>query len=105
MPAPAPPPRLILRFADVQAAVPDAAAAEPGAPADAAEDAGLVAAELALEAPDGEPAETPVDVDDDDAAHPAASTLAASSGTASSAFFTRGSNHEGDYRAVTVICD
>jgi len=98
MPAPAPPPRVILRSADVQAAVPDEAATElealaEAAPVDAAEDAALVAEALVLEAPDGELAEVPVDVDDDDddAAHPAASTPAASSGTASSAFFTRAS--------------
>jgi hypothetical protein len=96
MPAPAPPPRLTLRSADVQAGVPDAVAAELLAPAEAAEDAALVAAApvpaagleaLALEAPVGELAAAVVDVDD--AAHPAASTPAASSGTASSAFFTR----------------
>jgi hypothetical protein len=97
MPAPAPPPRLTLRSADVQAGVPDDAATEVLAlgvlapevlePVEAAEDAALVADALTLAAPDGELAETAVD--DDDAAHPAASTPAASSGTASSAFFTR----------------
>jgi hypothetical protein len=87
MPGPAPPPRLTLRSADVHAGVPDAAATVVLAPAEAAEDdedAALVAEALALEAPDGEPA-----VGVDDAAHPAASTPAASSGTPSSAFFTR----------------
>lgn len=77
----------------MQAGVPDAAATELLAPAEAeveaAEDAALVAEELVLPAPDGELAETAVDDVDDDAAHPAASTPAASSGTASSAFFTR----------------
>jgi hypothetical protein len=97
IPAPAPPPRLTLRSADVQAGGPDAAATEvlapevpaPEAPApvEAAEDAAPVAGALALAAPDGELGETADDVDD--AAHPAASTPAASSGTASSAFFTR----------------
>jgi|HubBroStandDraft_4_1064222.scaffolds.fasta_scaffold1216604_1 hypothetical protein len=103
MPAPAPPPRLTLRSADVHAGVPDAAAAEVlalgvlapvealapevPAPVEAAEDAALVAGALALAAPAGELGEAAVDVDD--AAHPAASTPAASSGTASSAFFTR----------------
>ena len=81
-----------MRSADVQAGVPDAVAAELLAPAEAAEDAAPVAAEvaleaLALEAPDGELPAAVVDVDD--AAHPAASTPAASSGTTSSAFFTR----------------
>jgi hypothetical protein len=89
MPAPAPPPRLTFRSADVQAGVPDAAATELLAPAEVAEDAALVAPALVLEAPDGELAETAVDDVEDDAAHPAASTPAASSGTASSAFFTR----------------
>jgi hypothetical protein len=87
MPAPAPPPRLTFRSADVQAVAPDAAATELLAPA-AGEDAALVAEVLALDALGGELAGTLVD-DDDDAAHPAASTPAASSGTASSAFFTR----------------
>ena len=101
MPAPAPPPRLTLRSADVHAGVPDAAtevlapgvlapvealAPEVLAPVEAAEDAALVAGALALAAPAGELGEAAVDVDD--AAHPAASTPAASSGTASSAFFT-----------------
>jgi hypothetical protein len=45
---------------------------------------------LALEALDGEVTETAVDVDD--AEHPAMSTPAASSGMASSAFFTRSPN-------------
>jgi hypothetical protein len=98
MPAPAPPPRLTLRSADVHAGVPDAAGTEVLAPAEAGEDAALVAEAPALDAPaldapalgalDGEVAGTAVD-DDDDAPHPAASTPAASSGTASSAFFTR----------------
>jgi hypothetical protein len=87
MPAPAPPPRLTVRPADVHAGVPDAAVTEVLAPAEAAEVAALVAEALALAAPDGELAETAVDVDD--AAHPAASTLTASGITASSAFFTR----------------
>ena len=96
MPAPAPPPRLTFRSADVQAGVPDAAATEELAPADAAADAAPVAAALALEAPDGELAGTEVDDDvDDEAAHPAASMPAASSGTASSAFFTRLPSHRG----------
>jgi hypothetical protein len=77
-----------LRSADVQAAVP--AAAGELAPADEA-----APAEEAPVAPDdgldeelaGELDEAAVDVDD--AAHPAASALTASSGTASSAFFTR----------------
>jgi hypothetical protein len=86
MPAPAPPPRLTLRSADVHAGVPDATATEVP-PAEAAEDAALVAEAVALEAPDEEPAAAAVGVDD--AEHPAASTPAASSGTASSAFFTR----------------
>jgi hypothetical protein len=92
MPAPAPPPRLTLRSADVQAGVPDAALL---ALAEAAEDAAPVAAApvpaaVALEAADGELGAAVDDVDDvDDAAHPAASTPAARSGTASSAFFTR----------------
>jgi hypothetical protein len=107
MPAPAPPPRLTLRSDDVQAAVPDAAATELLALAEADEDAALVAEALAPEvldeALDEELAETPVDDDDDDAAHPAASTPAASSGTASSAFFTRASYRVGDYRSVTVV--
>jgi hypothetical protein len=95
MPAPAPPPRLIVSSADVQAGAPDVAATEPAALAEAdadaadADDAALAAGALALDVPDGELAETPVGDDDDDAAHPAASTPAASSGTASSAFFTR----------------
>jgi hypothetical protein len=96
MPAPAPPPRLTLRSADVQAGVPDATAPEvlapaeapAAAPVEAPEDAALVAEALALAAPVGELAGV-VTVEVDDAAHPAASTPAASSGTASSAFFTR----------------
>ena len=104
MPGPAPPPRLTFRPADVQAGVPDAAAAELLAPAAAAEDAALVAEELVLPAPDGELAETALDDVDDDAAHPAASTPAASSGTASSAFFTRLPSGRGK-RSVTVVGD
>jgi hypothetical protein len=99
MPAPAPPPRLIFKSADVQAGVPDAAAPDPVAPAEA--DAAPVAVALALEAPDGELAEVAVDVDDEE--HAAASTPAASSGTASSAFFTRlppGRDRPG----ATVLC-
>src|ERR1700684_3801359 len=93
MPAPAPPPRLALRSADVHAGVPDAAGLELVAPevlapagaagdAEDAEDAALFAEARALEAPDGELAEAAVE-DVDDAAHPAASTPAARSGTTS----------------------
>jgi hypothetical protein len=54
-------------------------------------EAALVAGVLALDVPDAELAGAPAGaaVDVDDAAHPAASTPAASSGMVSSAFFTR----------------
>jgi hypothetical protein len=107
MPAPAPPPRLAVRSADVQAGAPDEALVDPEVPAPAVEAAleplGLAAAldvpvldapEPALagaldELPPVDPAEAPGALDVDDAAQPAARSPALSSGTTSSAFFTR----------------
>ena len=74
----------------MQAGVPDTAESDPEALVEVADDAALAAEVLVLEAPDAELAEAAVDVDD--AAHPAVSTPAASSGMASSAFFTRAPN-------------
>jgi hypothetical protein len=78
----------------VHAGVPDAAEPDPAALVEVPDDAEPVAEVPALEVSDaeldGELAEAAVDVDD--AAHPAASTPAASSGMASSAFFTRSPN-------------
>jgi hypothetical protein len=98
----------------VQAGVPDAAEPDPAAlvavPGDAvlvAADAALVADVLAPEVPVPVPAVAVVDVDE--AAHPAMSTPVASSGMASSAFFTRSPNAErtGDasISVVTALYD
>lgn len=106
MPAPAPPPRLTLRSAEVQDASPAAAGEVEPAPAAGVADAvaaaddepvppPLVLAPPVLAAPELVPAELDVepgaaaDDEDDDAAHPAVSTPAASSGMVSSALFTR----------------
>jgi hypothetical protein len=106
MPAPAPPPRLAVRSADVQAGAPDEAVVDPEVPEPAALDAAveplglaavldapvLDAPELAGaldELPPAEPAEAPGALDVDAAAQPAARSPALSSGTTSSAFFTR----------------
>jgi hypothetical protein len=109
IPAPAPPPRLAFRSADVQAGAPDEAVVDPEGPdpapaLDAAlEPLGLApvldapvldASELALagaldELPPAAPVEAPGPLDVDDAAQPAARSPALSSGTTSSAFFTR----------------
>jgi hypothetical protein len=106
MPAPAPPPRLAVRWAGVQAGAPEAVvdpeAPEPAPALDAALDplglapvldaAVLDAPALAgalEELPPVEPAEAPGALDVDDAAQPAARSPALSSGTTSSAFFTR----------------
>src|ERR1700722_2445500 len=103
MPAPAPPPRLACKLADVQAGVPPVTVTVP----EAAELAGALELAPALEAPElappaalGELAELALapppaaagalDVDDD-AAQPAARSPALSSGTTSSAFFTASS--------------
>jgi len=80
----------------VQDGVPDATEPEPVA-ADEAVDPAPVAEAVAPEAPVEDVAETAADEagtvdDEDDAAHPEARTPAASSGTASSAFFTRSPN-------------
>ena len=84
--------------------VPDATEPDPVALVEVADDAALVAEVLALEAPDAELGEAAVDVDD--AAHPAVSTPAASSGMASSAFFTRSPNaYRTDGASVSVITD
>src|ERR1700678_4482054 len=103
MPAPAPPPRLACRSAEVQAGVPDEAVVAPEVPEPAAvlETVGLApvpdapvleAPELALDdalAP-APPAPAPDATDvDDDAPHPSARSPALSSGTTSNAFFTR----------------
>jgi hypothetical protein len=100
MPAPAPPPRLACKSADVQAGTPPVSVAVPEAAelaaalelAPALEAAELTPAaalgeldELALEPPPA--AAGALDVDDD-AAQPAARSPALSSGTTSNAFFT-----------------
>src|SRR5580704_7551540 len=90
MPAPAPPPRLACKLADVQAGVPPVTVTVP--------EAAELAAELAPAAALGEldelapppAAAGALDVDDD-AAQPAARSPALSSGTTSSAFFTASS--------------
>jgi hypothetical protein len=80
---------LTARSADVHAVVPDAEP-DPAAPVDGADDAPLVAEVPALEVPDAAlDGEDEAVVDVDEAPHPAASTPAASSGMASSAFFMR----------------
>jgi hypothetical protein len=109
MPAPAPPPRLAVRSADVQARAPDETVVDPEVPLPApAVDAALEAVGLApvldaavLDAPEPAlagaldelppvpPADAPGALDVDDAAQPAARSPALSSGTTSSAFFTR----------------
>jgi hypothetical protein len=106
MPAPAPPPRLAVRSADVQAGAPEAvvdpevpepavdAALEPLGLAPVLDAAVLDAPEPVLagaldELPPVEPADAPGALDEDDAAQPAARSPALSSGTTSSAFFTR----------------
>jgi hypothetical protein len=71
----------------VHADVPDAAEPDPAALVEVADDAALAAEVLALEAPGAELAGAAADVDD--AAHPAVSAPAASSGMASSTFLTR----------------
>jgi len=95
MPAPAPPPRLTARRADVHAGTPDETAVVPVvpelvalelAPAELAPAAGLEELdELAPVAP--VEAVDPADVEDE-AAQPAARSPALSSGTTSNAFFT-----------------
>jgi len=97
MPAPAPPPRLACKLADVQAGVPPVSVTVP----EAAELAAALELAPALEAPELTPAaalgeltlEPPpaaagaLDVEDD-AAQPAARSPALRSGTTSNAFFT-----------------
>src|SRR5580692_819070 len=104
MPAPAPPPRLACKLADVQAGVPPVTVTVP----EAAELAAGLELAPALEAPELAPAAAlgeldelalapppaaagALDVDDDDTAQPAARSPALSSGTTSNAFFTTGS--------------
>jgi hypothetical protein len=104
MPAPAPPPRLACRSADVQAGAPDETVAAAEVPEFAAAlDVALEPLGLAplLDAPElapadaldelapVAPAEAPGALDVDDAAQPAARSPALSSGTTSNAFFTR----------------
>jgi hypothetical protein len=78
----------------VHAGFPDAAAPpDPPALVEVADDDPPVAEVPALEAPDAElDGELAAAVDVDDAAHPAASTPAVSSGMTSSTFFTRSPN-------------
>jgi hypothetical protein len=73
----------------VQTGVPDETEPEPVAAGEAADDAALVAEAPALAAPADDVVEAAAGEDEDDAAHPAARTPAASNGTATSAFFTR----------------
>jgi hypothetical protein len=76
----------------VQAGVPDATEPEPvAADVAAADDDAPVADAAALEVPAEDEDETAAE-DEDDAAHPEARTPAASSGTASSTFFTKSPN-------------
>jgi hypothetical protein len=78
----------------VQAGVPDATEPEPvAADVAAADDDAPVADAATLEVPVEDEDETAAeDEDEDDAAHPEARTPAASSGTASSTFFTKSPN-------------
>jgi hypothetical protein len=103
MPAPAPPPRLAVRSAEVQAGAPDEAVVDPEVPEPVVlEPVGLApvpaAPVLELDAPalalagaldELPPDEAPGALDVDDAAQPAARSPALSSGTTSNAFFTR----------------
>jgi hypothetical protein len=102
MPAPAPPPRLAVRSADVQAGAPAETVVDPE-PEPALAVAPVVALALApvLDAPEpalagaldelppAVPVEAPGVLDVDDAAQPAARSPALRSGTTSNAFFTR----------------
>lgn len=92
MPAPAPPPRLTLRSTDVQADSrddPGDVESEPAAGVVAAADVvTLVPAAVVVPATADEETDEPA-VDDDEAAHPAVSAPAVSSGMASSTVFTR----------------
>jgi hypothetical protein len=95
MPAPAPPPTLAWRLADVQAGVPVVVA--PELPDVDPELAALVALLALPEAAEVAAAEVAggaaADDDEDEAPHPAARAPAASNGMTSQAFFTSSPHH------------
>jgi hypothetical protein len=94
---------LTLRSADVQAGVPGVAAPDAVAAAVAGADAVPVEA-VPVWLVVGWVAEEPAaGVDDDDAAHPAASMPAASSGSASNAFFMRAPRDTSDMSKFAVL--